>query len=83
MISRLRRVDEMTAVVTGTGCGIGRALARALARREADLVLADINTVALGEVSESLGGGPLSRMSPRRNQSRRWPKSPATPSWCA
>ncbi|MGH3503563.1 MAG: SDR family NAD(P)-dependent oxidoreductase [Nocardioidaceae bacterium] len=48
-------MDGMTAVVTGAGSGIGRALARALARRGADLVLADVNTIALHGISESLG----------------------------
>ena len=55
MIGRLRLVDGMTAVVTGAGSGIGRALARALAGRRANLVLADTNTAALHEVSQALG----------------------------
>ena len=48
-------MDGMTAVVTGAGSGIGRALARALAGRQAHLVLADSNTATLREVSRSLG----------------------------
>ena len=44
----------MTAVVTGAGSGIGRALARALSDRGAQLVLADTNAAALEKVSQSL-----------------------------
>ena len=55
VITRLRLVHGMTAVVTGAGSGIGQALARALARRQAHLVLADSNTATLRKVSRSLG----------------------------
>lgn len=45
----------MTAVVTGAGSGIGRALARGLAGRGANLVLADTNAITLRDVAQSLG----------------------------
>jgi NADP-dependent 3-hydroxy acid dehydrogenase YdfG len=48
-------VEATTAVVTGAGSGIGRALAHALAWRGTKLVLADVNTTALREVAESVG----------------------------
>jgi NADP-dependent 3-hydroxy acid dehydrogenase YdfG len=46
-----------TAVITGAGSGIGRALAIALARRGCNLALADINAAGLAETAALLAGG--------------------------
>jgi NAD(P)-dependent dehydrogenase (short-subunit alcohol dehydrogenase family) len=45
-----------TAVVTGAGSGIGRAIALSLARRGAHLALADINTAGLAETAAQVAG---------------------------
>lgn len=44
------------AVITGGASGIGRGTALALARRGADIVLADVNDARLAAVSEEIGG---------------------------
>lgn len=54
------RYSGATAVVTGAGSGIGRALARELATRGANLAISDINDAALSETTslvESAGAG--------------------------
>jgi NAD(P)-dependent dehydrogenase (short-subunit alcohol dehydrogenase family) len=47
-------VSGEIAVITGGGSGIGRGTALALARRGADIVLGDVNTTRLAEVSEEI-----------------------------
>jgi NAD(P)-dependent dehydrogenase (short-subunit alcohol dehydrogenase family) len=50
----MNHFKEKVAIVTGAASGIGRALGEALARREALVILADINSQLLSEVAESL-----------------------------
>ena len=53
---------DKSAIVTGAGSGIGRAIARAMARRNAHVILVDINRASIETVSaeiESLGKGEL------------------------
>jgi NAD(P)-dependent dehydrogenase (short-subunit alcohol dehydrogenase family) len=45
---------EKVAIVTGAASGIGRALAEAMVRRQAVVILADINSQLLSEVAESI-----------------------------
>ena len=45
---------DKVAIVTGAASGIGRALAEELARREAIVILADMNSQLLNEVAESI-----------------------------
>jgi NAD(P)-dependent dehydrogenase (short-subunit alcohol dehydrogenase family) len=45
----MMRLKDQTAVVTGAGSGIGRAIALSLARRGVNLALADIKETGLGE----------------------------------
>ena len=47
------------ALVTGAGSGLGAAIARLLAAHGAQVVLADVNKEAAGEVAKSAGGRPL------------------------
>jgi NAD(P)-dependent dehydrogenase (short-subunit alcohol dehydrogenase family) len=63
------RVDGRTAVITGAGSGIGRALAEALARRGCPLVLADVDEAGLAETAEPLDVPVLAR---RLDVSDRW-----------
>src|SRR5262245_38352170 len=47
---------DRTAVITGAGNGIGRAIAQSLARRGCDLALADMSEVGLAETARLLDG---------------------------
>lgn len=49
---------RQTALITGAGSGIGRALANALHARGCALILTDIDTARLDRVAEELDGGP-------------------------
>jgi NAD(P)-dependent dehydrogenase (short-subunit alcohol dehydrogenase family) len=56
------RLTDKTAVVTGAGAGIGRAIARMFAQEGANVVVADINSQAANETAELItkgGGTPL------------------------
>lgn len=48
------QLDAKVAVITGGASGIGRATALAMARRGADIVLADINDVRLAETANAI-----------------------------
>jgi 3-oxoacyl-[acyl-carrier protein] reductase len=53
---------DKTAIVTGAGSGIGRAIAHAMAKRNAHTILVDINLESIEKVSkeiESLGNGKI------------------------
>jgi NAD(P)-dependent dehydrogenase (short-subunit alcohol dehydrogenase family) len=52
-------LHDRTAVITGAGSGIGRAIAQSLARRGCHLALADISEPGLEETAQLLGGGRL------------------------
>jgi len=45
---------DKVSIVTGAGSGIGRALAEALARRQAIVILADINSQLINEIAEAI-----------------------------
>jgi len=51
----MRDIQGAVAVITGAGSGIGRALAVDLARRGAQLALADVNTAGLEETKRRVG----------------------------
>ena len=52
--NRLRTYKDATAVVTGAASGIGRELSRELARRGAEVVLADLQVEKAEEVAEAI-----------------------------
>ena len=51
----MQKIAGSVAVITGAGSGIGRALAQNLARRGAQLALADLNSAGLEETRKLLG----------------------------
>jgi short-subunit dehydrogenase len=51
------RLNDRTAVITGAGSGIGRAIAQSLARRNCRLALADVSESGLAETVQLLGPG--------------------------
>ena len=51
-------MPDMTIVVTGAGHGIGAATARLFARRDVNLVLADVNEETLADTAEACKAGP-------------------------
>jgi short-subunit dehydrogenase len=53
--SAMQTISGSVAVITGAGSGIGRALAQDLAKRGAQLALADLDTSALEETRKLLG----------------------------
>ena len=50
------RIDDVTAVVTGGGSGLGAATARALAAKGAHVALIDVNRDAAERLADELGG---------------------------
>ena len=45
---------DKVSIVTGAGSGIGRALAEELSRKDAIVILADINSQQINEVAEAI-----------------------------
>jgi NAD(P)-dependent dehydrogenase (short-subunit alcohol dehydrogenase family) len=58
---RTRSLDGRTAVVTGAGSGIGRALAQRLSRHGSPVALCDWDETALAETAATIGGPVLTR----------------------
>ena len=54
-MARPMELDGRTALITGAGSGIGRAIAVSLARRGCNLALADINEAGLEETAREIG----------------------------
>jgi 3-oxoacyl-[acyl-carrier protein] reductase len=50
------RLEGKTAIVTGGGSGFGAGIARVLAREGAEVMVADINAQAAGQIAEETGG---------------------------
>src|SRR3954462_6609757 len=55
------QLDGRTAVITGAGSGMGRALARLLASRGCPVVISDVNEDGLKETEASIDGPVLAR----------------------
>lgn len=51
------KLDDKTAIVTGAGQGIGRAIAKKLAAEGATVVVTDVNESTAKETAETIGGG--------------------------
>jgi NAD(P)-dependent dehydrogenase (short-subunit alcohol dehydrogenase family) len=85
MLSRMT-LDDRTAVITGAGSGIGRAIAQALARRGCHLALVDISEPGLAETVQLVDGASI--RSPGRSTKSARPISTGclrsiSPRWCA